>query len=102
MRAFIALQRRLGEVGFEAVGLAGLDEGCHVIYEQGRVRFVRRAEVGFYAEVESHLSITEPGSAALGEFRRLGDFIHTENPTVKSPRFFLSSGGHGKLEMVKG
>src|SRR5947207_2911136 len=82
--------------------LSQLGNKSGVIFAAQRgMSFFRRAEVSFDAQVDLHISAGEPASAALGEYGRLGNFLHAQHIAVKTAGFGFFSFWHGKLDVVE-
>lgn len=66
------------------------------------MRFLRWTKIVFHSKMNLNIAALEPASAALGEFRGLGNFLHSENSNIELPRFFFFSARHGELDMING
>jgi len=64
------------------------------------MRFPRWTKICFDAKVNLNITACKPASAALGQFRRLGNFFHPELACIECPRYFLFSGRHCKLDVI--
>lgn len=64
------------------------------------MRFLRRTKIALHSQVDLYITALEPASATLGEFRGLGNLLHSENSNIELPRFFFFSARHGELDMV--
>jgi hypothetical protein len=73
-----------------------------VIHQKGGMRFARGSKVRFDAEMQLDIPSLKPGTAALCQFGRLGDFGKAKNADVKCTGFFFLARRHGNLDVVNG
>src|SRR5215469_2115642 len=56
-------------------------------------------KIHFHPEMNLHRPASKPAPAACGQFRRLGNFSHSQQPCKKTARAFLAARRHSQLHM---
>ena len=75
------------------------DEFIQSLDEQSGMRFLRRSEVGFDAEMDLQLSLLKPDAAARGETGRFGFLGQSQDADIERSRRFLSIRRHCQLHV---
>jgi len=74
---------------------------CRIVTApQSRMRLLRRSKIVFHSKMNLHITALKPASAALRELRWLGQFLHPQQPTIKSARLPFLAGRHRELHMI--
>ena len=60
------------------------------------------AKVVFDSKVELHIPTLKLASATLGKLRRLLEFCHSKQTSVKGSRLLLLTGRHSELNVIDG
>jgi len=69
---------------------------------QGWVRFLCRAKIILYSQMNSNLATLEPASTALGEFPRFGNLRHAEQVAIEAAGCNFPARRHGELDVIDG
>src|SRR5262249_48759210 len=68
--------------------------------QQCRMRFARRAKLGFDTKMNFEGVILEPGAAAPGQIRGVGALGNSEHALIERQRALLPAFRHGELDML--
>jgi hypothetical protein len=87
---------------FDSPGPQAICQPVIVAATQCGMRFLGWTKVRLYSEMNLYDATFEPASTALGQLRRLANFVHPEQFAVKSASFVFCTRRHGKLHVIDG